>query len=79
MRQRRREGKLADPVCGVRLHPYEVVATARYHGKVYYFCSHICKHAFEEDPCRYLKRGLYGDMLSGKGSHDEGGKTGLRV
>lgn len=76
-RQRKREGRLTDPVCGMRLHPYEVTATAHYHGKVYYFCSHICRHMFEEDPRKYSKQGLYSSAVSGEGERDERDKPGI--
>ena len=31
------------------------MVTSEYQGKVYWFCTHTCKEAFEEDPERYLK------------------------
>jgi YHS domain-containing protein len=31
------------------------VTSSDYQGKVYWFCAHTCKEAFEEDPERYLK------------------------
>ena len=50
----RGEPKFADPVCGMRLSPYEVAETVAYHGKVYHFCSALCRRLFEEAPQDYL-------------------------
>ncbi|QKR01071.1 YHS domain-containing protein [Metallosphaera tengchongensis] len=50
---------MMDPVCGM-----EVKETSKfksmYKGKVYYFCSHHCKVAFDKDPEVYLKGGPKG-------------------
>ena len=44
-----------DPVCRMELDDQSAVASSDYQGKVYWFCAHTCKEAFEEDPERYLK------------------------
>jgi YHS domain-containing protein len=31
------------------------IASSEYQGKVYRFCAHTCREAFNEDPERYLK------------------------
>jgi len=50
----RDEGRFTDPVCGMRLLPYEVAETVAYHGKVYHFCSALCRRLFEGAPQDYL-------------------------
>jgi P-type Cu+ transporter len=40
-----------DPVCGMDVDP----ATAEHEGKTYYFCSRMCKQAFEDNLQQYLK------------------------
>ena len=52
----RGEQRFTDPVCGMRLWPYEVAETVAYHGKVYHFCSALCRHLFEGAPRDYLGR-----------------------
>jgi len=44
-----------DPVCRMDLDDRSAVASSDYQGKVYWFCAHTCKEAFDEDPERYLK------------------------
>jgi YHS domain-containing protein len=43
-----------DPVCGMRIDPADGLRL-EYHGKTYYFCSHLCKHEFEDRPDEYAK------------------------
>ena len=50
------EQRFTDPVCGMRLLPYEVAETVAYHGKVYHFCSALCRNLFEGAPRDYLGR-----------------------
>lgn len=48
-----------DPVCGMEVNedtPYRTI----YKGRVYYFCSRICKEEFERDPEKYLREGPRG-------------------
>jgi YHS domain-containing protein len=43
-----------DPVCHMDMDEKSAVATSRYKGDTYYFCSEQCKVRFEEDPERYV-------------------------
>ncbi len=45
----------SDPVCRVELDEQNAIATSEFQGKVYWFCTHTCKEAFDEDPEKYLK------------------------
>jgi len=45
-----------DPVCGRTVDEAQAAGHAPYAGQTYYFCSKDCKHAFEEDPRRYIGR-----------------------
>ena len=44
-----------DPVCGMSIDEKNAAGTAIVAGKTYYFCSPICKAAFEKDPAKYIK------------------------
>ena len=46
-------GKHRDPICGMRA--ADDGPTATYNGETYYFCSEICRNAFEENPQTYLR------------------------
>ena len=48
---------VVDPVCGMKVDSEKAKYKAVYKGKVYYFCSHHCKKAFEENPEYYLVHG----------------------
>jgi YHS domain-containing protein len=55
-REKREVGRMPfDPVCRMDLDDRNAVASSDYQGKVYWFCAHTCKEAFEEDPERYLR------------------------
>ncbi len=45
----------SDPVCRITLDEQNAIASSEYQGRVYWFCAHTCKEAFDEDPERYLK------------------------
>jgi YHS domain-containing protein len=45
----------SDPVCRIDLDEQNAIATSDYQGKIYWFCTHTCKEAFEEEPERYLR------------------------
>ncbi|BAB66798.1 putative copper-binding protein CopT [Sulfurisphaera tokodaii str. 7] len=58
---------MIDPVCGMEVNessPYKTM----YKGKIYYFCSSMCKKAFEKDPEKYLREGPKG-MPGEEGHH----------
>lgn len=46
-------GEHRDPICGMRA--ADDGPTATYNGETYYFCSEICRNAFEENPQTYLR------------------------
>jgi YHS domain-containing protein len=55
-REKREVGRMPfDPVCRMDLDDQNAVASSDYQGKVYWFCAHTCKEAFDEDPERYLR------------------------
>ena len=43
-----------DPVCGMLLHPGDVVSRSTWQGKSFGFCTDICREAFDEDPRRFI-------------------------
>ena len=43
-----------DLVCGMDVDPATAKNTAEHEGKTYYFCSRMCKQAFEDNPRQYL-------------------------
>jgi YHS domain-containing protein len=45
-----------DPVCGMEIDPKTAPAKSEYKGQTYYFDSADCKHTFEQDPEKYLKK-----------------------
>ncbi len=49
-----------DPVCGMEVDPEKTQYKSIYKGKVYYFCSSMCKREFEKNPEHYLKHGPTG-------------------
>lgn len=53
-----------DPVCGMDVDPTTARHTSEYKGQIYYFCSLMCRKAFEDDPQQYLRK------------HDGGSATG---
>ncbi len=44
-----------DPVCGMEVDEKKAAAKSEHMGKTYYFCAPGCKHAFDENPQKYLK------------------------
>lgn len=57
-------GKVAvDPVCGMEVDTATSRHSAEYRGRTYWFCSLMCKNAFEDDPNRYVQ-GLHGSGTS---------------
>ena len=49
-----------DPVCGMEVDPAMAKYKTLYRGKVYYFCSPMCKEEFEKRPEYYLQHGPQG-------------------
>ena len=43
-----------DPVCGMQVDEKKAAAKAEHLGKTYYFCSEMCKRAFEKEPHKYM-------------------------
>jgi YHS domain-containing protein len=43
-----------DLVCGMFIDPAKALRL-EYHGKMYYFCSYVCKHEFEDRPDEYAE------------------------
>jgi YHS domain-containing protein len=48
--------KEIDPVCGMEVDPENAAGESEYKGKKYYFCAPGCKHAFDQDPEKYLNK-----------------------
>ncbi len=42
-----------DPVCGMEVHESDA-PTAQHDGITYFFCSHTCLGAFEDNPKRWI-------------------------
>lgn len=47
------DGKVTDPVCGMRIDPKTAAGSSEYKGQRYYFCSASCKTNFDSDPAKY--------------------------
>lgn len=47
-----------DPVCGMQLHPHDVVTRTTWQGKTFAFCSQTCAQAFHADPGRFMTANL---------------------
>jgi YHS domain-containing protein len=43
-----------DPVCKMTVDEKKAAAKVEHMGKTYYFCSELCKQAFEKDPHKYM-------------------------
>jgi len=46
-----------DPVCKMDVDESKAAATSEYNSVTYYFCAPGCKHAFDQDPEKYLSGG----------------------
>ncbi len=46
-----------DPVCGMGGDPTTAKQASEYRGQTYFFCSLMCKRAFEDNPGHYLGKG----------------------
>lgn len=49
-----------DPVCGMKVDPEKTLYRTVYKGRIYYFCSPMCKKEFEKNPDYYLEHGPQG-------------------
>ncbi len=47
---------VTDPVCGATLRPKEVHTRAEHLSQTFYFCSTVCKEAFERKPEMYTSK-----------------------
>jgi Cu+-exporting ATPase len=47
------DGRVSDPVCGMRIDPASASGSAEYGGQQYFFCSVSCQSKFKTDPARY--------------------------
>ena len=43
-----------DPVCGMEVSDTSNAESYEYKGKIYYFCTTLCKIQFEQDPEKYI-------------------------
>jgi len=50
-----KENLVKDPVCGMKVDMQSAVFKTFYKGKTYYFCSSMCKDAFDANPKKYAK------------------------
>lgn len=47
---------IKDPVCGMEIKDISNAEKIKYNGKVYYFCTTLCKIQFEHDPEKYINK-----------------------
>lgn len=47
------DGRVSDPVCGMRIDPTSASGSAKYGGQQYFFCSASCQATFKSDPAKY--------------------------
>ncbi len=50
------DGRVLDPVCGMRVDPHTAKHRFEHEGHPYYFCSAGCRTKFETDPEKYLDK-----------------------
>jgi len=46
-----------DPVCGMNVDEKSARFKSEHMGKTYYFCSQMCKTAFDRNPMKYVGAG----------------------
>ena len=56
MKRQFNEPCFKDPVCGMEVSRKTAREESVYLGKAYYFCSGICREAFEAEPEKYIPR-----------------------
>ena len=44
-----------DVVCGMQVDPAKAAGSSHYNGKMYYFCSKVCKGKFDVNPSQFVK------------------------
>ena len=44
-----------DPVCKMEVEDSEPEQSVEFNGTAYFFCSPVCKKAFEREPTKYVK------------------------
>lgn len=54
MKRQRNEPIHKDPVCGMAVSYTTAIELFSYQGKTYYFCSAVCREAFEDEPEKYI-------------------------
>ena len=45
-----------DPVCGMQVGEQAAAGKSEYQRKTYYFCSPVCKAAFDKNPEKYATK-----------------------
>jgi Cu+-exporting ATPase len=50
------DGRVLDPVCGMRVDPHTSQHRAEHAGRTYHFCCNGCRTKFEADPEKYLNK-----------------------
>lgn len=45
--------KQTDPVCDMQIEKADAVGQSDYEGRIYYFCSPVCKEQFDANPTRF--------------------------
>jgi len=50
------DGRVLDPVCGMRVDPATSKHRAEHAGRTYHFCCNGCRTKFEADPAKYLNK-----------------------
>ncbi len=50
------DGRVLDPVCGMRVDPHTTKHRAEHDGRTYSFCCNGCRTKFEADPDKYLNK-----------------------
>src|SRR4030065_2257285 len=60
---------VTDPVCRMTIDDKDAVATSRYKGTTYYFCSEACKENFDKNPDSFVseKTAVQPKILPGMG------------
>ncbi len=65
-----------DLVCGMEIEEDEAAGTSLYDGKTYYFCAASCKHDFDADPEKYIRRES-AEALESEPTHAKAVPTGV--